>query len=76
MGSHRVGHDWSDLAAVTATHVSYICIIMLPDTEKGKMLPIQPLPDFSPFDIQIYFTLKWNQQALQEKKSDYGKVSE
>ena len=49
---------------------------MLPDTEKGKMLPIQPLPDFSPFDIQIYFTLKWNQQALQEKKSDYGKVSE
>ena len=41
---------------------------MLCDTEKGKMLPIQPSPDFFSFDIQIYFTLKWKQQALKKKK--------
>ena len=26
MGLHRVGHDWSDLAAAAAAATSYICI--------------------------------------------------
>ena len=28
MGSHRVGHDWSDLAAVAAAYLFYVCVLV------------------------------------------------
>ena len=32
MGSHRVGHDWSDLAAAAATHLRTFALFFLPST--------------------------------------------
>ena len=38
MGSHRVGHDWSDLAAAAAAAAVYICQSQSPNSSHPSIL--------------------------------------
>ena len=54
MGSHRVGHDWSDLAAAAAVYLCQIISQFIPPP-----LP-SPTVSTSPFSTSVSLFLPWN----------------
>ena len=58
MGSHRVGHDWSDLAAAAAAmHNNYLYLVTPTDTISFSSQMSFPLWDLSPTQLIAFLDL-------------------
>ena len=58
MGSHRVGHDWSDLAAAAPAASAYLRLLIFPPT-----ILIPACTSSSPAFIMMYSAYKLNKQG-------------
>ena len=63
MRSHRVGHDWSDLAAAAAAGTSLLCVVYLDDFSHGsdgKEICLQcGRPGFNPWIGKLPWRKEW-----------------
>ena len=62
MGSHRVGHDWSDLAATAAADINMIPMQSL-HTERNYIFWIYDLFEYMAY-LNIWPIWKWSMPAL------------